>query len=352
MNEYYYDPQKGVEYRTSDNSPKPLLGCISSETNERLAKLKGIASDRERIASLAAPWDASDKPEIITYSAKWQNKLEEEAEAMDIMREHYKLPQVWDIARQFGYKLEDLCKSIQKCNDCTAWGTTRAATCLALFQKWFGAEMDIEPYNPSGIYAFSSGKEPEPQKPFPDNGRTIYAIAEAACETGNFPVSRIGEYKGDSRFTLSMINNIDVAEKNQTGFVYLGDKKRTAEELADIIILSLRACRPVIIGNTVALKQGTALNQDGVYVSDVVGNWGGGHCTAACDIKKVGSKYYVWIYNSHGDVYPSKDGAPAGGTFITRADLVKYLSGSFADVMPTTYTERPAIKPEFNLERK
>ena len=320
---------------------RPLLGCISSAENEKHCRKIGAKSDRDKIAALAAPWDASPQPEIISFSARWKKKLEEEAEAMDVMRDHFKLPPVWAIAKIFGYDLATLCGSIQRQNDCTAWGTTRASICLALFQKFFGMEADIIRYNPSGIYAYSSGKTPEAHKPFPDNGRTIFAIAETACQTGNFPTDAIGEYEPESRYTARMITAQETAATNQTGFVYLGDVERTPEELADIIILSLRACRPVIIGNSVALKSGTALNPDGVYVSDVGGSWGGGHCTAACDIRKEGKNYYAWIYNSHGKLYPSKDGAPAEGTYIDRKDLIKYLSGSFADVMLTTYVERP-----------
>lgn len=317
------------------------LGCISSAENERLAHKYGYKSDKASIAELAAPWDKTDKPSIIAWNKSWKNYLEEEARALDSLRDAYRLPPVWGIANKMGYDLESLCNIIQMRNDCTAWGVTRAGICLALFQMFLGAEIDVEKYNPTGVYAFSSGKTPEAYKPFPDNGRTIYAIAEAACETGNFPVSSIGEYAGDDRFTQRMVNSVDTAEKNQMGFVYLGSAQRTPEELADIIILSLRACRPCIIGNTVALQNGTALNQDGVYVSTVGGSWGGGHCTAACDIKKVNGKYYIWIYNSHGNIYPSGDGAPAGGTYVTREGLIRYLSGSFADVMPTTYIERP-----------
>lgn len=320
-----------------------LLGCVSSAENERKALKRGIQSDRERIAELAAPWDATSKPEIITWNAKWKKKLEEEAEAFDRMRDNFQLWQVWDVAKSFGYKLPELCDSIQRCNDCTAWGTSRAAVCLTLFQMRFGAEYTACKYNPTGIYAYSSTSRPDAWKPFADNGRTIYAIAQAACETGNFPAEEIGAYTGDCRFSQRMISAVDdgVPEKNQMGFVYLGDQRRTPEELADIVILSLRACRPVIIGNTVALQDGAGLNSDGVYVSGVGGSWGGGHCTAACDIKKVGDNYYPWIYNSHGKLYHAADGSPDEGTFITRQGLIKYLSGSFADVMPTTYIERP-----------
>lgn len=322
-----------------------LLGCISSAENEQYAKKYGIHSDRENIAELAAPWDKSDKPSIITWNKSWETYLKKEAAAMDTMRENGKLPPVWEIAKRFGYNLRELCDSIQRGNDCTAWGTTRAAICLALYQKFFGAEIDVEKYNPSGVYAYSSKKYPVAWDRFPDNGRTIYGIAEAACVFGNFPTESIGAYTGQDYFTQRMLDSVDVAEKNQMGFAYIPEQK-TAEQLADIIILSLRACRPCIIGNTVALQDGTALNSDGVYVSNVGGSWGGGHCTSACDVKKVGENFYVWIYNSHGALYKAGDGSPDEGTWITRNGLIKYLSGSWADVMPTTYIERPRVEME------
>lgn len=322
-----------------------LLGCISSAENELYAKKYGIQSDREKIEDLAAPWDKSDKPSIITWNKSWLDKLEQDAYAMDRMRGNGNLPPVWEIAKRFGYNLRELCDSIQKGNDCTAWGTTRAAICLALYQKFFGAEIDIEKYNPSGVYAYSSGTTPRADRVYPDTGRTIYGIAETACEVGNFPVASIGAYSNTHWFSQKMIDNVDVAEKNQMGWVYISEQK-TAEQLADIIILSLRACRPCIIGNTVALQDGTALNQDGVYVSNVGGGWGGGHCTCAADVKKVGENFYVWIYNSHGALYKAGDGSPDEGTWITRNGLIKYLSGSFADVMPTTYIERPRVEME------
>lgn len=346
MNDKYYDPQMGVEYSTWDYISPDLrpLGCIPSVIQAEKARKYGKPSDEENIAQLAAPWDATDKPAIIQWSPEWKAKLEEDAKAFDILRDYGKLPPVWEIAKFFRYDLDDLCMSMQKTNDCTAWGVSRAAICLALFQKWTGAEINVEKLNPTGVYAYSSGKTPEAHKPFPDTGRTIYAIAQAACETGNFTAKSIGNYTGEARFTPEMINSIAQAEKNQMGFVYLGGEKRTGKELAEIVLLSLRACRPVIIGNTVALRDGTNINSDGVRISAVGGGWGGGHCTCAADVKKVGNNYYPWIYNSHGAIYPARDGSPDGGTYIDRDGLERYLSGTYTDVMPTTYVERPRVE--------
>ena len=54
--------------------------------------------------------------------------------------------------------------------------------------------------------------------------------------------------------------------------------------------------------------------------------------------------YYPWIYNSHGAIYPARDGSPDGGTYIDRDGLERYLSGTYTDVMPTTYVERPRVE--------
>lgn len=322
-----------------------LTGCIPASVQAAAALRAGVKSDVDAIAELAAPWDGEEQPSIIEWDSAWRQHLEKEAEAFDAMRLAGQLPPVWDIAALAGYSLEELCQKIQRRNDCTGWGTTRAAVCLALFQYWMGAEINVERYNPSGIYVYASGDTPRSGRRVADNGRTIYAIAKCACEVGNFPASAIGEYTGETWFTDEMIDAEPIAKKNQMGFVYVS-QRMSAEQLADLVILSLRACRPVIIGNDIALRDGTHVNADGVYISNVSGGWGGGHCTAAVDVKLINGNYYPWIYNSHGDLYSSGDGAPAAGTYVSREGLIRYFSGSFCDVMPTTYIKRPRVTNE------
>ena len=324
-----------------DNN-KRLLGWIPSRIQAAKAHAARELSDEDRIAKLAAPWDKTEQPSIVKWGDDWRQHLEELATAYDLLRDFKKLPPVWDIAKFYGYDLESLCDTTQRTNDCTAWGTRRAATCLALYQRWIGTETRVDKLNPMGYYCYSSGYSPQAGQYVPDNGRTIYAIAEAACKYGGFTVDDIGEYNGQAAYTAAMIKSEANAKLRQTGWVYLGEGY-SASQLADIIILSLRACKPAIIGNMVALQDGTSVNSDGVPVSQVGGGWGGGHCTAACDIKKVGNNYYPWIYNSHGNRYTTNTNAPAGGTYITRDGLINYLSGSYADVMLTTYTESPRV---------
>ena len=86
-----------------------------------------------------------------------------------------------------------------------------------------------------------------------------------------------------------------------------------------------------------------------MWITDVGGGWGGGHATCAIDYRKVGDTEYVYIVNSHGNIYNSGTSIPAFGAYITKAGLKRYLSGSFSDIMPVTYTERPLGKENFNL---
>lgn len=320
-----------------------LTGCIPAKLQAEQAACMGVASDEQKIINLAAPWDGFARPSIIRWDTDWETWLTSEAEAFDGLRRAGQLKPVWEIARDNGYNLEQLCMTTQRRNDCTAWGTSRAAICLGLYQVRLGMEADVEKLNPSGIYVYSSGDTPREGQRVADNGRTIYSIAKTACNVGNFTAATIGDYTGETWYTEQMLQAVKDgdAEQNQIGFVYLGSQP--AETLADRIILSLRACRPAIIGNDIALRDGTRKDSNGVYISDVGGSWGGGHCTAAVDYKNVNGKDYVWIYNSHGNIYPSGDGSPAAGTYVTREGLIRYLSGSFADVMLTTYVERPRL---------
>ena len=351
MSDKYYDHQHGIEYNEWEY-PIRRFGCIPSSVQAERAFALGVKSDEQKIAELAAPWDKSDQPAIIQWNEDWKKMLEEQAEAFDKLRDEGLLPPIWEMAEALKLNLQELCLSLQLINDCAAWAVMRAFICRAIIQAYFGNEIDIEKINPSGLYTFSSGETPRDWERVPDNGRTIYAVAESACKTGNFPASAIGAYTGDARFTPLMIKSVKIANENQLGFVYVGSK--SAEELADIVLLSLRAGKPVVIGNSVALRDGTHQSADGVYVSDVNGSWGGGHATAAVDVKKVGDRYYPFIYNSHGKRYNAPDGRPAEGTYITREGLVRYLSGSFADIMPTTYAERPRVEyyDLYNFGRK
>ncbi len=326
-----------------------LLGCIPSYLQAAEARAVGVQSDQELIESLVAPWNYTNQPRIIEWSDKWVAYLKEEANAKDILRKFNRYPYPWVICKRIlGITLDELVGIIQRRNDCAAWATSRAAMILALLQRWFGAERTVEPYNPTGIYAFSSGSTPQAGSYFPDNGRTIYSICKAACEVGNFPVAEIGSYAGGTSFTQKMIDSLQVAAQNQTGFAYVGD--RGANELADIVILSCRAGRPVIIGNEIALQDGVRKDENGMYITTVNGSgWGGGHATCAIDYRKVNDTEYIYIANSHGNIYNSKTEIPAFGAFITRESLVRYLSGRFADIMPLTYTERPVVKADVNI---
>ena len=323
-------------------------GCIPAYEQARIAKAEGRDSDQDLIEAMVAPWNATNTPRIIEWTREWVKWLEEEAEAKDVLRKYGQFPEPWNIADYGQFKtFKELVGVIQKRNDCAAWAEMRTAIVMALNQYWNGAERSVVPYNPTGIYAYSSGEEPVEGRRFADNGRTIYAIAKAACQVGNFPADEAGDYNGGATFTRAILDTKPEAEKNQTGFAYVGN--RTPEELAGIVILSLRAGRPVVIGNDIALRDGTRQDANGMFIADVGGGWGGGHATAAIDYRKVKDTEYVYIANSHGEIYKTGTQTPAFGAYITRSALVRYLSGRFADIMPLTYTERPAGTPDVNL---
>ena len=325
-----------------------LLGCIPSYVQEEEARRMGVKSDRELVEQMATPWNATDQPRIIEWDKTWEEYLKAEAETRDALRFAGQFPTPWEMCeRFFGMTFADLVGTIQKRNDCAAWATTRAAVVMSLIQRWFGAERDPVAYNPTGIYAFSSGTKPKAGTRFTDNGRTIYGICKAACDTGNFPVDVLGLYDGGTSFTEKMILSMAVAMENQTGFAYVSD--RGADRKVDIITLSLRSGRPVVIGNDIALRDGCRKDSNGMWITDVGGGWGGGHATAAIDYRKVGDTEYIYIVNSHGNIYNSGTSIPAFGAYITKAGLKRYLSGSFSDIMPVTYTERPLGKENFNL---
>ena len=48
------------------DNDKRLLGCIPASVQAAKARAEGRLSDEAQIAKLAAPWDKTDKPSIMT----------------------------------------------------------------------------------------------------------------------------------------------------------------------------------------------------------------------------------------------------------------------------------------------
>lgn len=326
------------------------LGLISRAENIMMARARGVKSDAAKISEMTAPWDTVDKPEITTFD-EWKPFLEKEAEKMDLIRGTGLSTHFWEVVNRLGLHCDQLFGMIQQQNDCTAWAATRCYLSMIAHQILNGAEMSLEPMNQMALYAYASDNALEAGDRIPNGGRTIDAICMASCESGNAPVSAVGEYDGRVVFTQKFADALSgPAIIRQMGWATYDSESNKADDIVSDIFLSCRAGFPVIIGNTVAVHDGTTKDKNGVYVGTVTGTgWGGGHATSFLDYLEVNGTPYVWWANSHGDIYPSNDGTPAWGCYLTKESVKRLIGRSYFDVMFGTWAENPLIIKNYDL---
>lgn len=321
------------------------LGCIPMAEQEMMARTLGVKSDKEKVLELVAPWDATEKPFITDWDS-YHKTLEIQASQNDMINDTFGIKPFWEFAKSIGLDVNKLFGVIQKQNDCAAWATVRCYLVRLLNQIQNGTEQTIENINPMALYAYSGDAFKSGER-IPNGGRTLGAVALASCDYGLLPSSLCGEYDGKVYVTDGMEKNEKSGLERQAGWVELNFS--TIKETIDAVRLCLRANHPILMGNTTALQDGTMRDKNGVCIARVGGSWGGGHATAILHYMKVNDTDYFWVGNSHGLIYPSDDGSPAWGAYITADGLRRYLDGQFRDMFAMTWCESPHGADDFNL---
>ncbi len=332
---------------------KRKLGCISMAEQEREALKAGTKSDRERIKEVTqvihAPWDFYNQPEFIEWESL-RPIFETQAKLWSKLIKTGVAKPFWEVANRLGLDPNKLFGTIQQQNDCAAWAAVRCYLARLLAQYQLGSEQAIEAINQMALYALSGGASNAGDY-FPNNGRTLGSVALTACQTGLLPCRLVGDYDGRCRFTNKMAENKQEGKVRQCGWSEI--RVDNINKTIEAVKIALKSFHPVLMGNTTALRDGTQQDENGIYVSSVGGGWGGGHATAILWYTEANDKSYYWIGNSHGLIYPSGDGAPAWGTYISEDSLKRYIDGDFADMYAITWTESPHgdDRTDLNLQR-
>lgn len=320
-------------------------GLIFKHEDNSICKKLGIESDSDAIEKLLVPWDYTEQPSIIQFDGAWRDFLKREAAQNNEIRSVGVYRHFWQI---YEGDIDELFGTIQKQNDCAAWAATRCCTSCILHQIYSGAEQVAERLNQMALYAYSSDYELKAGSRIPNGGRTLDAVAAAGNTIGNAPASIAGDYDGAVTFTGLMNSAKSEAAKRQVGWALYN--QTGISQTVDDIFLSLAADRPVLIGNLIAVQDGTAKDKNGVYIGRVNGSgWGGGHATSFLDYQIVNGTEYAWWGNSHGNIYPAEDGSPDWGCWLTRESVRKLVNSSYFDCIFTTWSEAKKAEPNYNL---
>lgn len=324
------------------------FGLIFNWEDIAQCRALGVDTDAERINRLAAPWDAADQPSITTWES-FRSYAEQQAIIADNIRKSGRSTILFDYTLDVNIKSDTLFGTTQEENDCTAWAASRCYLAMVIHQILKGAEQTVETMNPMALYAASSGYELQVQQRIPNGGRTIYAIAEASCRSGNYPARIAGQYDGRCVYTQAMENALKDGLLRQMGWATF-DQTNNAGAVVDAVFLACRAGFPVLFGNSTAVQDGFDMDSNGVCVARVNGSgWGGGHAQAWIDYKKVNGTEYVLYANSHGNRYTCNDRQIPGWTIWMTKDRVRRMVSSYFDMMIGTWAESPRCEAVTDL---
>lgn len=327
------------------------FGLIFNWEDVERCRMRGLVPDSARIERLEAPWDATDQPEITTWN-QFEPYLRKQADVMDKLRQSGRSTYIFDYTFKNGINNDNLFITTQLTNDCTAFAAERCYLALVLHQIIRGAEQTVDRLNPMALYAASAGQELEVGQRIPNGGRTIYAIAEAACGTGASPAAIAGDYDGYPVYTQAMEDAKESARKHQMGWATF-DRTDNPDAVADVVFLACRAGYPVLFGNSTAVQDGYDKDENGVCVARVNGSgWGGGHAQSWIDYQKINGTEYVLYANSHGLRYQKHDVKLPGWTVWMPRQTVKRMVSRYFDMLIGTWAEAPRSEPDYDLNPK
>lgn len=298
----------------------PFYGCVPNAANPQVTA---------EIASLAAPWDATDKPTISSWSSlkPW---LEEKAESKDRLRSQGKSPFWWDICHRLGLDpLELITPSQGSIGSCA--GVSYFDRCYLftlLHQIADGSEQQIEPVNALASWLRSKGWSRW-------GGQSISAVVKEGCSGGVYPASMVGTYSAGWNDKSAADAHTADAEKRQMGACLVPD----SEDKFEAADLALRAGLVVEIGNSRAVAEGTEKDSNGVPVLSLSGSWSHAHVASELVIIN-GKVYYRWD-NTHGPIYDGTQHGPTTGGVMTPDTFRRFLDSSFCDLAIVTHVESP-----------
>jgi len=202
-----------------------------------------------------------------------------------------------------------------------------------------GAPLRYEAINPIVGFWLANGKTL-------GRGQDLLTMSKWVNREGHYVASLIGD--NNQSVPQGWENYREDCKKWQSGIVYLEDN------LVEKIFRACHAGMCVTFGSG-TIYNGASTNKDGIKVMSRTTF--GGHAQSLGAYRKYKGVEYIFLFNSHGDIYGQSDeDEPANGAWITK-DLLSGLTNSM-----TTYglpyltfiegeiTEKPKLYNEFEIK--
>ncbi|MGL6226136.1 MAG: hypothetical protein ACRC10_05870 [Thermoguttaceae bacterium] len=204
-----------------------------------------------------------------------------------------------------------------------------------------GVELEFIPSNPYPAWVL--GRE---DAGYIGGGASLSMVLNGINKYGRFPISRVGTYNESIRKGVNWRNYIQDAEPFQAGCCYLGNLP--SREMADAIILSVRAGHPIVFGGSTAVSN-KPVYKEKVKTGTLQGRWS--HATAFVAYRIISGTVYLAHMNSWGNVYGvgqyEKD--PGSVIWLSEEDIRAMCAGTYRDAFAITYVESTKGPKNWNL---
>ena len=314
--EYYTTPYEDFGYVPDEFVP------------EDVAEFDAL-SDADRYAQ-------TGQPALCTWD-QLEPRVRADADKMDKIRAAGWIVLWWVIAR---YLRIPIWESNQgNLGSCAGWAAANGHMMTVLYQMMLGAFRFV-PINPLAMWVRTKNW-------IMKGGQSMSKVMTGGNQLGNYPVALVGEY--GTNLTNEVKRRIEAAANGATLHQF-GACRLTGrgKELAEKIILCLRAGMVVPIGNSVRVS-GTHIDRNDMRCAILGGSWQ--HATVLDGFIVVNGTIYLHWTNSHGDRYKGKDrfSSPESGCWITIETLVQFCSGRYVDAFVIYRAEAPTDETRTNF---
>lgn len=274
------------------------------------------------------PWEDTDKPPVIRWE-DFRSDVEEKARLRDRERAQGKCNWPWIIAESLGIPWTDPDQG--SLGTCAGFAADSASMCMLLQHLSDGIELKFVASNPYPAWVLGRS-----DANYRGGGASLSMVLNGINKYGRFPISRAGTYAESVRKNIDWKAKIDDAEPFQVGCSYLGHL--SSRELADAILLCVRAGHPVAFGGSTAVSN-TPVHRDGVKTGSLRGSWM--HATAFIAYRELEGKIYLAHLNSWGNSYGlgKYERDPGSVIWLSEEQVREMCSGRYRDAFTITYAE-------------
>ncbi len=286
----------------------------------------------------AYPWEDTERPPVVRW-ADFEPLLAKRARERDELRAAGFCHWPWVIARHFGIPWID--PNQGSLGTCAGFAADTASWCMLLQHLADGIELEFVSSNPYPAWVL--GRE---DARYRGGGASMSMVLNGINRYGRFPIAKVGTYAESIRSRINWRKRIDEAEEFQAGCSYLGNL--SSREMADAILLCLRAGHPVAFGGSTAVAN-TSDYSEGIKKGTLRGRWS--HATAFVAYRQHRNRTYLAHMNSWGNVYGMGriENEPGSVVWLDFEDVRKMCAGNYRDAFAITYVESVRSQRNWNL---